>query len=68
MCNTLVNYKALKVGVLVRVSVQEKLDDLFLSEGVLLGNLDHKSTHLTDMGALEKFLCIGLQFVEISFL
>lgn len=68
VCYTLVNHKALKVGVLMRVGAQQKLSDFFLCEGVLLGNLDHKSTHLADMGALEKFLCIRLQLVQISFL
>ena len=68
MCYTLVNHKALKVGILMRIGAQQKFSNLFLRERVLLGNLDHKSTHLADMGALEKLLRIRLQLVQISFL
>ena len=50
------------------VGGKDLLEDLFLSEGVLVGDLDHKLAHLLDVVILEILLGVGLNFVEVCLL
>ena len=66
--NALVNHEALKVSVLMWVGGKDLLEDLFLSERILVGDLDHKLAHRLDVSILEILLRVGLNLVEVCFL
>ena len=47
---------------------QQVLDDLFLSEGILVCDLNHKLTELLNMGSFEELFRVILDFGQVCLL
>ena len=65
MSNSLINNQLVHGSILVRILLQNKSNNVLLSEGVLVSDLYDKTADLFDVSLCDKRFCVALEFLEV---